>query len=106
MSIDAKLQTQIQRAVDAALDARLGEMKGDPFKPAKTSAPAQAPPIEPVVRVVARAVEVLGTSEKALRWINNPVPSLNYRTPLSMLDSPEGLMSVEDALGRIEHGVW
>jgi putative toxin-antitoxin system antitoxin component (TIGR02293 family) len=99
MSIDAKLQTEIQRAVDAALDARIGEMKGDP-------APAQAHAIQPVVRVVARAVEVLGTSEKALRWINNPVPSLNYRTPLSMLDSPEGLMSVEDALGRIEHGVW
>jgi putative toxin-antitoxin system antitoxin component (TIGR02293 family) len=73
------------------------------FKPAGTSA---ATDIEPLVRVVARAVEVLGTSEKALRWINTPVASLGDRTPLSLLESPEGLASVEASLTRIEYGVW
>ncbi len=62
--------------------------------------------LEPLVRVIARAVEVLGTSEKALRWINAPVRSLGNRPPASLLDSPEGITRVEDALGRIKHGVW
>jgi putative toxin-antitoxin system antitoxin component (TIGR02293 family) len=62
--------------------------------------------LEPLVRVIARAVEVLGSSEKALRWINAPVRSLGDQTPVSLLASPEGITRVEDALGRIEHGVW
>jgi putative toxin-antitoxin system antitoxin component (TIGR02293 family) len=62
--------------------------------------------VEPLVRVIARAVEVLGTSDKALRWINAPVRSLNNRTPASLLNTREGIERVEDALGRIEHGVW
>ena len=59
-----------------------------------------------VVRVTARAIEVLGTPEKALRWLETPVRSLGDRTPLSLLESPEGISRVEDTLGRIEHGVW
>jgi len=67
---------------------------------------SQVQPLEPLVRVIARAVEVLGTSEKALRWINAPVRSLGDQTPVSLLSSPEGIERVEDALGSIEHGVW
>ncbi len=94
--------------VDPLTGATLVEEKTYRQSPAETSpAPGQVPAdIGRLVRVVARAVEVLGTSEKALRWIKTPVRSLGDRTPLSLLDSPEGLTSVEDALGRIEHGVW
>lgn len=60
----------------------------------------------PIVEVTARAMEVFGTREKALRWLETPVPSLGDRTPLSLLNTPEGLTDVMDALGRIEHGVW
>jgi len=63
-------------------------------------------PLKPLVRVVARAVEVLGTSEKALRWLNAPIRSLGDQAPVSLLSSPEGMARVEDALGQIEHGVW
>jgi putative toxin-antitoxin system antitoxin component (TIGR02293 family) len=77
---------------------------------AKATQPSNAPSspqtLETLVRVIARAVEVLGTSEKALRWINAPVRSLGDQTPASLLGSPEGIARVEDALGRIEHGVW
>jgi putative toxin-antitoxin system antitoxin component (TIGR02293 family) len=59
-----------------------------------------------VVDIVARAIEVLGTREKALRWLKAPVRSLGDQTPLSLLDTPEGITRVEDALGSIEHGVW
>ncbi len=62
--------------------------------------------MEPLVRVVARAVEVFGTSEKALRWLNSSVRGLDDRTPASLLGTAEGITMVEDALGRIEHGVW
>ncbi len=66
----------------------------------------EAQSIEPLVQVIARAVEVLGSSEKALRWINAPVRSLGGQTPVSLLSTPEGIARVEDALGRIEYGVW
>jgi putative toxin-antitoxin system antitoxin component (TIGR02293 family) len=68
--------------------------------------PNDRPPLPSVVRVTARAIEVLGTPEKALRWLETPVRSLGDRTPLSLLESPEGISRVEDTLGRIEHGVW
>jgi hypothetical protein len=62
--------------------------------------------LEPLVRLIARAVEVLGNSEKAVRWMNAPIRSLGNQTPISLLDSPDGIKRVEDSLGRIEHGVW
>jgi putative toxin-antitoxin system antitoxin component (TIGR02293 family) len=71
-----------------------------------TQSSARAQSLEPLVRVIARVVEVLGTSEKALRWLNAPIRSLGDRTPTSLLGTPEGIKRVEDALGRIEHGVW
>jgi putative toxin-antitoxin system antitoxin component (TIGR02293 family) len=61
---------------------------------------------ESLVDVTARAIEVLGTREKALHWLKTPVRSLGDRSPLSLLGSPDGIVRVEDALGRIEHGVW
>ena len=65
------------------------------------------PPISPsLVRIIARTVEVLGTSEKALRWLNAPIPALGNQTPVSLLETPEGIARVEDALGQIQHGIW
>jgi hypothetical protein len=61
---------------------------------------------KPIVEVTARAMEVFGTREKALRWLNSPVRSLGDQTPLSLLNSPEGVSQVQDTLGRVEHGVW
>jgi uncharacterized protein (DUF2384 family) len=62
--------------------------------------------ISPIVEVTARALEVFGTREKALRWLNTPVGSLRDQTPLSLLNTPEGVAQVQDTLGRVEHGVW
>lgn len=53
-----------------------------------------------------RAMEVFGTREKALRWLNTPVRSLGDQTPLSLLNTPEGVAQVQDTLGRVEHGIW
>ena len=59
-----------------------------------------------IVEVTARAIEVFGTREKALRWLKAPVRALSDQTPLSLLNSPEGVAQVQDTLGRVEHGVW
>lgn len=67
---------------------------------------ASTSPVEAIVDVTARAIEVLGTREKALLWLKTPVRSLGEKTPLSLLDHPGGVEQVQDALGRIEHGVW
>jgi putative toxin-antitoxin system antitoxin component (TIGR02293 family) len=61
---------------------------------------------QPVVDVLARAIEVFGTREKALRWLRTPIRALGDKTPISLLHSREGLASVQDTLGRVEHGVW
>jgi putative toxin-antitoxin system antitoxin component (TIGR02293 family) len=60
----------------------------------------------PIVDVLARAIEVFGTREKALRWLRAPVRSLGDKTPISLLNTAEGLARVQDTLGRVEHGVW
>lgn len=64
------------------------------------------PEAKPIIEVTARAMEVFGTRERALRWINTPVRSLGDRTPLSLLNTPEGIAQVQDTLGRVEHGIW
>jgi hypothetical protein len=60
----------------------------------------------PIVEITARAMEVFGTREKALRWLNTPARLLGDRTPLSLIETPEGIAQVQDTLGRVEHGVW
>ncbi len=61
---------------------------------------------DPVVDVTARAMEVFGTREKALRWLKTPVRSLGDRAPISLLNTQEGVAQVRDTLGQIEHGIW
>ena len=55
--------------------------------------------------VIARAIEVLG-KEKALAWLRSPVPGLNDRRPLDIVDTVSGRQEVEEILGRIEHGIF
>jgi hypothetical protein len=59
-----------------------------------------------IVEVTARAIEVFGSREKAIRWLRTPVRALGNQTPISMLGSHEGLTRVQDVLGQVEHGVW
>jgi putative toxin-antitoxin system antitoxin component (TIGR02293 family) len=56
--------------------------------------------------VIARAIEVLGSKERALAWLRSPVPGLGDKRPLDVIDTAEGRREVEDILGRIEHGVF
>jgi putative toxin-antitoxin system antitoxin component (TIGR02293 family) len=57
-------------------------------------------------RVAALAEEVLGSREKATRWLHAPNTALGGDPPLRRLDSDLGARQVEEVLERISHGVY
>ena len=59
-----------------------------------------------VESVIAKATDVIGDKDDAMRWLGTPIPALNYATPISLLGSKDGITRVEDVLGRMESGVW
>jgi len=58
-----------------------------------------------VARVAALAEDVLGSREKASRWLRSPIRALNAETPLRQLDTDLGAREVENILLRTAHGV-
>lgn len=59
-----------------------------------------------LLRLWCRSVEVLGTEEKAWRWLERPNRALGGVIPISLLDTDFGTQAAEDVLGRIEYGVF
>lgn len=59
-----------------------------------------------LARTAAHAAQVLGSREKAARWLHEPNRALGDQPPLLLLDSDLGARQVEEVLGRIEHGVF
>lgn len=51
------------------------------------------------------ASDVLGGDEAAGRWLHRPNRALGGRVPLHLLDTDLGSRRVEEALGRLDHGV-
>ena len=68
--------------------------------------PADSDRLFRLVRIVAETADVLGSEEKASRWLQAPNRALGGQTPLSLLDTDPGAQQVEEVLGRIEHGVF
>ena len=66
---------------------------------------AQSDRLLRVARVFAKATHVLGTKEKASRFMQKPNRALGGETPLSHIDSELGDDAVLEVLGRIEHGI-
>jgi len=56
--------------------------------------------------IVARAEEVLGSRDKALRWLVRPNRALHGDTPLSRIETEAGYETVKALLGRLDHGVY
>lgn len=59
-----------------------------------------------MARVVALAREVLGSDEKAARWMSNPNRALGGRKPFDELDTEPGVRSVEQVLYSIAYGMY
>ena len=57
-------------------------------------------------RVIVRAIEALGSTEKASAWLRTANRSLRGEVPISLLETDLGARMVERVLGRIEHGVY
>lgn len=56
--------------------------------------------------MMARASEVLGSRDEAMRWLGTPIPALGLATPISILATNEGVQRINDVLTQMEHGVW
>ncbi len=56
--------------------------------------------------LLARATKALGSPQAAARWFATPQLALNKQRPLDLLGTAEGTTLVEDALVRIEYGVY
>ena len=57
-------------------------------------------------RLESIGLQVFGSHEAFNTWMRTPTHSLNGQTPLSYLDTPFGFALVEQALGRIAHGIF
>lgn len=57
-------------------------------------------------RLAGHGEAIFQDSGKFTRWLRRPLRLLVDREPLDLMDSPTGILLVEDILGRIEHGVF
>jgi hypothetical protein len=55
-------------------------------------------------KLVARTIDVFGSPERAVRWLETTNPKLGGKTPLAVYQS-SGSQRVEEELIAIEHGV-
>ncbi len=61
--------------------------------------------LEESAPILARAIEVFGSSEVAIHWMRQPNPALRMKTPLEAIAASKWRSEVLAILGRIEHGV-
>ena len=68
--------------------------------------PSEAEKSLRVARVFAMATEVLGSEDKARRWLNDEIPALSGKRPLDLLDTDLGAAQVTNLLQAIKWGVY
>ena len=59
-----------------------------------------------LARVAGQAVQVFGSEEPAVQWLRRPNRALGGERPLDLLETEGGARLVEQALGRLAHGVF
>ncbi len=59
-----------------------------------------------LARILAHAVEVFESIERVRDWLTTENRALGGQPPLDLLDTDAGAREVDDALGRIEHGIF
>ncbi len=57
-----------------------------------------------LARVTARAIDVLGSEQNAVRWLRHPNGALGGASPLSYLRTDVGARRVESILSHIDYG--
>jgi len=66
---------------------------------------AESDKLARLARITTIAEETLGDPARGARWLAKPNRALGGQTPLSLLGTDAGAVVVEQALGRIAHGV-
>lgn len=61
---------------------------------------------ERVARIIAKAVEVLGSLEHAQAWLKSPNRALGGEVPLDLLDTEIGARQVDEILIRLDFGMF
>ncbi len=103
-SVAARLDMSVQATAES-----LGLAKRTIARRIERNQPLDAEESERLVRlarVLAQATVVLGSVEKARRWVVKPNRALGGEVPLQLLDTDVGAGAVLEELGRIEHGVF
>jgi putative toxin-antitoxin system antitoxin component (TIGR02293 family) len=59
-----------------------------------------------LARITAKAIETLGTEEKATNWLRKPNRALGGFVPLHLTSTDIGARQVEDVLAKIEYGIF
>ncbi len=59
-----------------------------------------------VARIYREAVSFFENEERALRWLKTPLPALDNRTPLSLLDTDPGAEAVSILLRQLAWGIY
>jgi len=59
-----------------------------------------------LANVINRAEDIFSDQSRARTWLKRPCRALRGQPPLKLLATPLGIRSVQDELGRIEHGVY
>lgn len=69
---------------------------------------ARAALVSQVQAMVERSGNPIGFDAAAwvTEWLNHPLPALNGRLPLDLLDTPEGFDVVQNILKAIESGAY
>lgn len=97
LDISKKEMLKLLAISSATFDRR---MKGDKFISAESDR------LYRVANLAIRAEEVLGSTDKAKRWIHKANRALSGDSPLSRLDTEIGYQQSLDLLSRIEYGVY
>jgi putative toxin-antitoxin system antitoxin component (TIGR02293 family) len=59
-----------------------------------------------LARITAKAIETLGTEEKAIHWLRKSNRALGGAVPLFLTSTDIGARQVENILAKIEHGIF
>lgn len=57
-------------------------------------------------RLYNRGAEVFGSSNAFMQWMDSNVRALGNKKPKDFLNTREGIETLMDELGRIEHGIF
>lgn len=72
----------------------------------KVLSPEQSGRAWKFAEIFAKAIEVMGSEDRARAWLTEPAMALDRRKPIDLMATPAGTELVEDLLVQLEYGVY